>query len=357
MTTTRIRSVKEAQSLYLQELKDAGATWAEIGEAFRERFGVNARVAMRLSRGWSQRQAADEWNVLWPDDPKTFKNFSYWEQWPSATGYTPSLEVLEKLARLYGCRVVDLLSDASDFSHLDPAKQHRSDLHGIPGAIAATRKESSRDASDDRQKLAEFVARLQDGDVGEMASTVAGWAKQVDNAVDRRSLLIKLSFVLTTAAALPDNLPTIPALTDTGIRSSADMNGIWRSEYTYFSSRRNAEYTDMHYVVIRQNQKAVAVESLKHPTGSELSLSLALDGMFATGTWQERTSPTGYYRGAIYRGAIQLLVEPSLTSMTGKWVGFGKNFSINNGDWTFSLETRDTSAPSLRSYADRLQSS
>lgn len=30
-----------------------------------------------MARDWSQRDAADEWNKRWPDDPKTFKNFSY----------------------------------------------------------------------------------------------------------------------------------------------------------------------------------------------------------------------------------------------------------------------------------------
>jgi hypothetical protein len=45
---------------------------------------LNARVALRYAHEWSQRQAADEWNKRWPDELKTFKMFSYWEQWPSA---------------------------------------------------------------------------------------------------------------------------------------------------------------------------------------------------------------------------------------------------------------------------------
>jgi len=53
---------------------------------------------------------------------------------------------------------------------------------------------------------------------------------------------------------------------------------------------------------------------------SELRLDATVDGMFATGSWEERTSPSGYYTGAMYRGAIHLLVAPSLTAMTGKWI-------------------------------------
>lgn len=106
--------------------------------------------------------------------------------------------------------------------------------------------------------------------------------------------------------------------------------------------------------MVRQAGESLTIESLQHSTGSEIALHLSVDGIFATGTWEERTSPTGYYKGAIYRGAIKLLVTPSLTKMTGKWIGFGKNFSINNGDWTFSLESRDTSASQLRAYAGRV---
>jgi len=52
-------------------------------------------------------------------EAKTFKNFSYWEIWPSATGYEPSLSVLIRLANLYECAVVDLVADLPDFRHLD----------------------------------------------------------------------------------------------------------------------------------------------------------------------------------------------------------------------------------------------
>src|SRR5262249_589881 len=68
---------------------------------------------------WSQREVADRWNARWPDEPKTFKNVSYWEVWPSPTGHEPSLIVLDRLALLYQCSVVDLLADLADYRHLD----------------------------------------------------------------------------------------------------------------------------------------------------------------------------------------------------------------------------------------------
>ena len=105
----------------VEELRDAGQTWRQIAAVLRDRYRVNGLVAMRLAHGWSQRDAADAWCARWPDEPKTFKNFSYWELFPSPTGYAPSLAVLARLAELYQCAVVDLLSDAPDFRGKDSA--------------------------------------------------------------------------------------------------------------------------------------------------------------------------------------------------------------------------------------------
>jgi tetratricopeptide (TPR) repeat protein len=79
-------------------------------------------VALRQAHGWSQPQAAQRWTELWPQDPKTFKNFSYWEQWPGQTGHSPSLDTLDRLARLYECKITDLLTDCRDYA-------------GKPGAV------------------------------------------------------------------------------------------------------------------------------------------------------------------------------------------------------------------------------
>jgi hypothetical protein len=100
----------------------------------------------------------------------------------------------------------------------------------------------------------------------------------------------------------------------------------------------------------RQKDRALSVQSLHHSTGSELEMRLTVDGMTATGSWAERTSPTGYYKGAVYRGAMQLLIEPSGARMTGRWLGFGKRFQINNGDWALTRESRSLSRRTLKSY-------
>ena len=102
-----------------EELRDAGYTWVQIAAVLRHRYGLNTLVAMRLAHGWSQRDAADAWCARWPDEPKTSKNFSYWEVYPSPTGYAPSLAVLGRLAELYECAMADLLADGPTFRHRD----------------------------------------------------------------------------------------------------------------------------------------------------------------------------------------------------------------------------------------------
>jgi transcriptional regulator with XRE-family HTH domain len=102
-------------------LRQRGSSYVEVAEALRRQFALSARAAFRVAHGWSQREAAEEWSQLWPDDPKTAKNISYWELWPGKTGHAPSLDVIEKLAELYQCSVADLLADRGNYRDLDSA--------------------------------------------------------------------------------------------------------------------------------------------------------------------------------------------------------------------------------------------
>ena len=114
-----LRSPKQQREQLVRSLRAEGRSWVDVAEVLRQRYHLNARVAFRYAHRWSQRQAADEWNRRWPDELKTFKNFSYWEQWPSSTGHAPSFDNFSKLAQLYECAVSDLLLDLPDFRHLD----------------------------------------------------------------------------------------------------------------------------------------------------------------------------------------------------------------------------------------------
>lgn len=113
------RSHKQQREQLVRTLRAEGTSWVAVAEVLRQRYRLNARVAFRYAHGWSQRRAADEWNRRWPDELKTAKVFSYWEQWPSNTGHVPSFDNLCKLAELYECAVSDLLVDVADFRHMD----------------------------------------------------------------------------------------------------------------------------------------------------------------------------------------------------------------------------------------------
>lgn len=91
-------------------------------------------------------------------------------------------------------------------------------------------------------------------------------------------------------------------------------------------------------------------QSLPQSGDSRLKLNLSVDGSIATGTWSERTSPAGYYRGATYHGTIQLIVSPAGAEMTGRWLGFGKSFTVNTGEWVLTRVDSDTSPRAVRRY-------
>lgn len=357
--TVKPRSIKAEQAKLSAQLRAEGMTWPEIAIVFQGRYRINARVALRLVHGWSQQDAADHWNERWPSENKTFKNFSYWEQWPSPTGYEPSLAVLAKLAELYRCRVVDLLSDAPDFRNQDVMYRAQENLNIFKKTVSgdvptpSTREIIPQSDKDQLETATEFVNRIQGTDVNELATMASTRARKLDSSDDQSSLLFKLSFALTLAAANPTLEKRTADMTASDTHGNPDLSGIWRSRYSYFSSGRGQEFDSTHYVAIQQSGQQITVESLPHPSGSKIKLNLTADGFTITGTWEEQTSPTGYYKGTVYRGAIQLLASPTGGQLLGKWIGFGKNFRINTGDWEFVLETRITSDENISRYTTR----
>jgi transcriptional regulator with XRE-family HTH domain len=106
---TELRSQKRERDQVARSLRAEGKSWVEVAEVLRQRYRHNPRVALRYAHGWSQRQVAEEWNRRWPDELKTFKTFSYWEQWPSSTGHAPSLDSFAKLAQHFVTLLVQYL--------------------------------------------------------------------------------------------------------------------------------------------------------------------------------------------------------------------------------------------------------
>ena len=116
-------------------LRAEGRTWVEIATTLRARWPeLNGRAAMRTAHGWNQSDAAEAWNRLWPDRPKTDKDIGLWEL------RRPGFATLDRLAQLYECSVADLIADVGDYRHLDQASGPRlpvriRDVDADPGQL------------------------------------------------------------------------------------------------------------------------------------------------------------------------------------------------------------------------------
>ncbi|MFI9598893.1 helix-turn-helix domain-containing protein [Streptomyces sp. NPDC052043] len=134
----------------------------------------------------------------------------------------------------------------------------------------------------------------------------------------------------------------------------ANYSGVWLSRYEFFSSGRDSSFVGMHYVVLLQHGNRLTVRSLPSASSnpeSPLTMDLTVDGSVITGTWVEQTAQDGYYRGARYHGAIQMLIEPTGTRMAGKWVGFGKDMDVNTGPWELRLQDASTNQATIAKYS------
>ncbi|GLZ78284.1 hypothetical protein Afil01_30910 [Actinorhabdospora filicis] len=143
-----------------------------------------------------------------------------------------------------------------------------------------------------------------------------------------------------------------PEVAPDGRPAHENLSGIWLSRYEYVSSGRGGQtFTGLHYVVVLQQQELLTVRSIAGTSGSPLSMSLSVDGATVTGTWTEQTATDGYYRGARYHGAIQMLVEPTGRLISGQWVGFGKEMDVNVGPWELIFQSADLSRAAIAAYA------
>ncbi|WP_308222520.1 helix-turn-helix transcriptional regulator [Frankia sp. AgB32] len=131
-------------------LRELGWSYRRIARRLQRRHRLGALVAFRLAHGWTQEEAARQWNERWPaaGSAKTGKTWSYWESWPAKGGRAPSAAVLSRLAELYLCRPGDLL-DGPDFGELDP---------GVDGGVEGGQPAACRCPSGDEDGCAGLLS-------------------------------------------------------------------------------------------------------------------------------------------------------------------------------------------------------
>lgn len=222
MTEPKAESLRRQQSRLAADLRSEGRTWVEIAQVFRDRFRLNPRVALRAVRGWSQARAAEQWNQRWPDEPKTFKSFSYWEIWPGKGGYSPSPDNLIRLAEIYECSVADLLADLPNFRHLDRGGSGsltvaRGTAPGLDGEIMVPseaeillrdllgRRAGTESDGQPQANAAGLAKPPEEVDFGELAQVIVMWMQRIPHSQTRRDLLGRLTAALAVATTAPWN--------------------------------------------------------------------------------------------------------------------------------------------------------
>jgi transcriptional regulator with XRE-family HTH domain len=154
--------------------------------------------------------------------------------------------------------------------------------------------------------------------------------------IDREQAL-----AVTDLSAVPGAAGTAPV---------GPLSGVWRSRYEYESSSRGGWFYSQHYGVLLHRGIFLQFRSLPGTADGRVVMDMDINGAAVTGKWTEQTDQEGYYQGSLYHGAIQMLVDPTWHRMTGKWVGFGRDYDVNVGPWMLVREAADTSPAALQRY-------
>jgi hypothetical protein len=116
------------------------------------------------------------------------------------------------------------------------------------------------------------------------------------------------------------------------------FTGLWQCTYWYPNNAGTGDDPSEYRMRSYQTGDTVVLESLPNEEKSYMLVRLHIDNDIATGNWHESTSPTGEFKGAIYSGAGQLMVDPATHRMEGQWAVAGydhdeQKMRIYSGAW------------------------
>lgn len=119
-----------------------------------------------------------------------------------------------------------------------------------------------------------------------------------------------------------------------------DLSGHWHCCYWYPSNTHAGFDTSEYEVQAEQTGNQLVLQSLPTESGAYILVRLLVDGSYASGSWTENTAPNGEFKGMIYSGVLQLLIDNNEQHMIGKWVGIGQDLTrrapdVYDGRWEF----------------------
>ncbi len=112
-----------------------------------------------------------------------------------------------------------------------------------------------------------------------------------------------------------------------------DFSGVWHCAYDYTSSTTAGKFTSEYDAKVHSIGNQVIIQSIPNDFGDYIFIKLVRDNRILTGDWYEQTSPKGRYKGAIYYGALQLIISEDGNKMNGKWVGFDRQMNVRSNNW------------------------
>lgn len=137
-----------------------------------------------------------------------------------------------------------------------------------------------------------------------------------------------------------------------GLVTKSDMHveelpGIWRCCYYFPSNVHSGDDVSAYYVRIEPNEHAFVLHSLPNKLAAYLQGRFEVTDNLATGVWLEDTSPDGEFKGMLYGGVFQVIIDEDQRRMSGNWVGAGKDKQapkIYDGRWEMEYAGDDIDA-------------
>lgn len=119
-----------------------------------------------------------------------------------------------------------------------------------------------------------------------------------------------------------------------------DFTGFWTLHHVYPGFLDNNPETGEYKVEAKQVGDEIVFQSVPNKAKDNyMFVRLKIDGIVATGSWQEKSQSKGPYEGVMYSGAGQLIVSEDGKSMDGLWAGVGidrkaKKPKVYCGQWS-----------------------